>query len=705
MKSILISLFFVCFSFAHAQERGAIAQARAESPVARQIDQYLSRLEAMGFSGAIIVEHEGAVVLRKGYGLADREKRTPYTPETVQTMGSITKQFTAAAILLLEQQGLLSTGDAIAEYFRAAPADKAGITLHHLLTHQAGFPGAIGRDAEAIDASDYIAKAMEAPLEFAPGTEYSYSNVGYSLLGIIVEQVSGKPYEQFLREALLLPAGLAKTGYVLPDWTDSLLADGYLDGASWGRVVDKNWLKKGPGWHLRANGGLHTTVDDMHRWLAVLRGKGPLNAAQTARWTKAYVDEGMGDSHYAYGWAVHDTEIGPLIAHNGGNGVFSADFVWAPEQQFFFYVHGNTSVVEAAGIREEVLRAAFDPEFVLPPDAPADRAADPAAVAALAGDYLMEDGAIALKTDDVRLLATVSGQAAIDAVFGHNEAQSARFAQLNERTMRALQRIEAGRLDAFEGLTPPDTDATARAQGLIDFLARQGTLNRLALVGTVANAPGGRLAGHGDATTLVRADFEQRSRILSVIWRADDAYAGTAMGPAADIPSFVLIPTPDGAYTAFEREPPFRKGSFAFEDGCLLAGAQRACRMPLTTEEEAVRRVVSSAYIEGIHNHGPIDDIRDGFHPSFAMLRLAGNAVEPLAIGDWIASIEKRRAEGAAGGARVDGKFVSIDVTGNAATVKLELYRQEKLIFTDYLSLYKFDEGWKIVSKTFFRHP
>ena len=120
--------------------------------------------------------------------------------------------------------------------------------------------------------------------------------------------------------------------------------------------------------------------------------------------------------------------------------------------------------------------------------------------------------------------------------------------------------------------------------------------------------------------------------------------------------------------------------------------------------EGAVINVVNSAYVEGIHNNGSIADIRIGFHPSFTMLRLMENEIEPLPIADWISSIEKRRSENTPQGVRIDGKFVDIDVTGNAATVKLELYRQDKLIFTDYLSLYQFEEGWRIVSKTYFRH-
>lgn len=124
------------------------------------------------------------------------------------------------------------------------------------------------------------------------------------------------------------------------------------------------------------------------------------------------------------------------------------------------------------------------------------------------------------------------------------------------------------------------------------------------------------------------------------------------------------------------------------------------------TPEGEVRAVVSSAYIGGIHNGGSIDDIRNGFHPTFNMLRLTDNEIKPLPIEDWITSIEKGRQAQSSRPASTPtvGKFISVDVTGNAAVVKLELFKGEKKTFTDYIVLYKFTEGWKIVSKTYFRH-
>jgi hypothetical protein len=123
-------------------------------------------------------------------------------------------------------------------------------------------------------------------------------------------------------------------------------------------------------------------------------------------------------------------------------------------------------------------------------------------------------------------------------------------------------------------------------------------------------------------------------------------------------------------------------------------------------DEALVKDVVNSAYVSGIHNGGPIADIRKGFHPTFQMLRLIDNEVKPFAIEEWITAIEKNRAQpNQTTPVRTEGKFISVTVSGTAANVVLELYRGDKKIFTDNLLLYKFNEGWRIVSKTFYRHP
>lgn len=292
----------------------------------RTLDRYMKRAEANGYSGSVLAAQGGKIILAKGYGWADRENEVRETEATVFSIGSITKQFTGAAILKLEAAGKLSTADVIGKYFKDVPADKTGITLHQLATHTAGFTGALGDDYEPIGLEDFVKRAMASELRFPPGTRYEYSNVGFSLLGIIVEMVSGKGYEEFLQEALFQPAGMTRTGYQRPGFVKSDLAVGYRDGERWGTALDRPWRPEGPGWHLRANGGILSTVGDMYRWYLALKANlvfpGAVRAKYFAPHVREYPD---GPSYYGYGWVTQKTEAGStLVWHNGGNGIYNA---------------------------------------------------------------------------------------------------------------------------------------------------------------------------------------------------------------------------------------------------------------------------------------------------------------------------------------------------------------------------------------------
>lgn len=123
------------------------------------------------------------------------------------------------------------------------------------------------------------------------------------------------------------------------------------------------------------------------------------------------------------------------------------------------------------------------------------------------------------------------------------------------------------------------------------------------------------------------------------------------------------------------------------------------------SDSEIIRQLVMNAYVESTQNLGSIDEIRKGFHPSFTMFRQIDNEVKYTTLDEWIVSIEQRRKDAGGKLPRTEGKILSIDITGTSAAVKMELHREGKLIFTDYLGLYKFKEGWRIVSKTYYRHP
>ena len=519
-----------------------------------KIDCYLTSLESLGFSGAIIVRIADNVVLRKGYGLANRETRRPYLPSTVQSHGSVTKQMTAAAILLLESRGHLSVSDLASDYLGPIPEDKKGITLHHLLTHASGLPGGLGSDEEPVDSRSYVKRAMAVPLEFKPGKAYLYSNVGYSLLGLIVEEVTRKNYESFLRDEILMPAGLADTGYVLPNWNSDRLAQGYRNGQHWGLVYRRGWLTDGPGWNLRANGCLHTTVDDMGMWLSTVTGKGVFTPQLVRRWTEGRVQESQSDSQYAYGWVISDTAWGAMISHSGSNQIFSADFFWLSDLQLFVYIQGNTSLIPARGQRERILSAAFNKSFRMPPRINEYPAAAPQDAKALEGVYDLEGGAIQLTADDTRLVAKLWGQPPIDLMLGYSQRQRAVAAEYNRRTAAAMGELELAREDALRVLLSQGEEPTEPTRVLLDRISQCGVLERLHVIGSFENRHGSRFEDLGPWTTFVYAEFKGWNQYWNIIWTNKGTYRETVSGPW---PTFILVPMAKGRYTAVQQEPPW----------------------------------------------------------------------------------------------------------------------------------------------------
>ena len=246
------------------------ATARAQD-IATRLDSTMHVAEANGFSGVVRVSVAGTTLLEKGYGMANRAARIPITPSTIIQIGSNTKDFTAVAILQLVQAGKVRLTDSIGAYFAKVPADKLAITLAHLLDHRAGFPLGVGGDFEQVSRAQLISRAMSTPLLFPPGTRESYSNTGFSLLAAIIEQVTSTSYDVHIRDAILTPIGLRRTGFLIPAFHSADLAHGYAaTGIDQGTMLAKPHASDGPYWNLRGNGGMLSTVGDMHAFYQAL---------------------------------------------------------------------------------------------------------------------------------------------------------------------------------------------------------------------------------------------------------------------------------------------------------------------------------------------------------------------------------------------------------------------------------------------------
>lgn len=345
-----------------ASDQPAIVDGTVRGELAGRLDGHMKKLEAGGFSGVLLVAKDDGVILAKGYGMADRDKKIRMTADTVMCVGSLTKQFTGAAVLKLESQGKLTVTDPITRYFKDVPDDKAGITLHHLLTHSAGFEAELGDDYQKIGRDEFTRLALNSKLRSKPGERYRYSNVGYSLLGAIIEFATGQPYERYLHDQLFAPAGMMKTGYLLARWGPNELPHGYLrDGKDWGTMRDKAWDSDGPYWHLRANGGILSTAGDMYRWHLALLGETVLPTSAKAKYFKPHIPEGpVGVSHYGYGWVIDRTPRGTtVITHNGSNGIFAADCYRFIDDDVFLFVASNVAGKSAMGASDDLLRIIF----------------------------------------------------------------------------------------------------------------------------------------------------------------------------------------------------------------------------------------------------------------------------------------------------------------------------------------------------------
>ncbi|MBP6003165.1 MAG: serine hydrolase [Pyrinomonadaceae bacterium] len=331
------------------------------------MNAYLDSIEKVGFTGVVLIESNGRIVVSRAFGMRNVQRNIKNDPYSVMDIGSLTKQFTAAAILKLEMQGKLSTEDTIGKFFYNVPADKSQITLHDLLRHSSGMVGDIGGDYEKITREEFLAKLMATPLESKVGEEFAYSNIGYSLLAMIVEKASGKRYEDFLYENLFRPAGMNSTGYSRPKFDPDVIAVGYRwDGMLWGKPTDKAWDGDAPFWHLRGNGGILSTAVDLAKWSVALRGDRILSrsAKQKLYHPRLRPDE-HDNPYYGYGWDIFRTRRNTLLAtHNGTNNIFYAEVHRFLDEKLSIIHLTNRGIPSFADINKQISRIIFESEYV-----------------------------------------------------------------------------------------------------------------------------------------------------------------------------------------------------------------------------------------------------------------------------------------------------------------------------------------------------
>ena len=311
-----------CLAAALAASLLAAPTPRVEGALARRIDRHLARLVPFGFAGTVLMARGDTVLLHRAYGWADPSAQVPETLGTLHAIGSLTKAFTAAAILRLEADGALHTGDRLGTLLPDVPEDKAGITLQQLLTHTAGIVESIypsGLEAEWVPRTrqEALDRILAAPLRFPPGQRFAYSNAGYTLLAAVVERVSGVGFEAFLRQKILVPADLDDIGMQAPAWSLARFPHVLAGDEDRGTLVSRLGLDRKdppPLWNLMGNSGLQATAFELHRWVRALRGGRVVPQAAVARMFDG------GKYAYGYGWEVHALPGGNReFRHVGGH--------------------------------------------------------------------------------------------------------------------------------------------------------------------------------------------------------------------------------------------------------------------------------------------------------------------------------------------------------------------------------------------------
>jgi CubicO group peptidase (beta-lactamase class C family) len=341
--------------------RGAAAEPIVRGGTAQAIHDTLTRRAASGFSGAIIVEVGDSIVLRAGYGHADRSRNEPFTTQTIAQIGSLTKQFTATAIVDLARRGKLRLDDSLGRFVPKLEGPARQVTLRTLLNHSSGAPSQCGSDFDLLVRSDLVSRCA-ALIDPSQGGRYAYSNLGYSLLAAVVEVTAGMSLERYLRQRFLDPLGLVDTRYDFPGSSRERMALGY-DGATPSPPISQRisgrWDRY---WNLKGNGGMQSTVEEMYRWYRAMMHGSPKLHPELRRQMVLPGFRRDSSLTYGFGWNVRTGPGGAVeqVSHTGGDGTFFAAFVWRPRERTFWYLVTNTGGDEGATAASAILRLLRD---------------------------------------------------------------------------------------------------------------------------------------------------------------------------------------------------------------------------------------------------------------------------------------------------------------------------------------------------------
>ncbi len=360
------------------------------------------------FMGTALVAKGDQVLLSKGYGFANLEWKIPNVPNAKFRLGSITKQFTAACILLLEERGKLSVDDPLSKHMSDAPEAWKDITIRHVLSHTSGIPSFTGfPNYRELEKNEYTAEKLVAlfrdkPLDFQPGEKWNYSNSGFVLLGYLVEKISGQSYADFVKQNIFDKLGMKDSGYDLNRTVIEHRASGYTPSPK--GIENAGYINMTV---PHGAGALYSTTEDLLRWETGLFGGKVLKPESLVKMTTPVKND------YAFGLGVEEKNGRKMISHGGGIEGFNTQLNYYPAEKVTVAVLGNLNGGAPGEIAAMLGKVALG-ETVLLPTERKEVKLSPEALAPLAGEYVLNPKASLTTTvENGQLMGQMTGQGKI----------------------------------------------------------------------------------------------------------------------------------------------------------------------------------------------------------------------------------------------------------------------------------------------------
>lgn len=334
----------------------------AQNGVTTKVDEYMqTEMKAQQIPGvSLAVIKDGQIVLAKGYGLANVEHQVPAKAETIFQSGSMGKQFTATAVMMLMEDGKLAIDDKLNKYFPDAPEAWRNVTIRHLLTHTSGmtdYPSDFDFRRDYTE-DELYQRAKGVPLAFQPGEKWSYSNLGYVMLGILIHKVSGKFYGDFLQERVFKPLDMSTARIISESDIVPNRAAGYRIDK--GQLKNQNWVS--PSLNTTADGALYMNVYDMAKWDAALYTDKLLKRSSLEQmWTPVKLNNGQ-TQPYGFGWALGDVKGHRYVQHGGAWQGFKAQIIRFVDDKFTVVLFANQIRTNQSKLAQGVV-ALYHPEL------------------------------------------------------------------------------------------------------------------------------------------------------------------------------------------------------------------------------------------------------------------------------------------------------------------------------------------------------